>query len=75
MSIMTFEGIVNDGLIKLRNGARLPDNTTVYVIVPNFQIPLQPHVSTPRLANPDQLPDFVMEVFDGPQLTWDEYRP
>lgn len=34
MSVATYEGIVEQGQIKLKNGAHLPDQIKVYVVVP-----------------------------------------
>ena len=38
MSVFTIEGIVNHGQIKLNGDVRLPDNTKVYVVVPDGAI-------------------------------------
>ncbi len=35
MSVMTIEGIVDRGQIRLRGNIQLPDNTKVYVVVPD----------------------------------------
>jgi uncharacterized protein (DUF433 family) len=35
MSLATFEGVVEHGQIKLKNGASLPDKAKVYIVVPN----------------------------------------
>ena len=37
--IATFQGIVEQGHILLPSDVALPENTTVYVIVPNFEAP------------------------------------
>lgn len=34
MSVVTFEGIVTHGQIQLKANLRLPENTRVYVVVP-----------------------------------------
>jgi hypothetical protein len=62
MSVATFEGIVEQGQIKLINGVRLPDNIRVYIIVPELQTTAHPHIYSPRLAHPDEAIDFKMEV-------------
>jgi len=35
MTITTYEGVVEKGKIRLKTGVRLPDNTKVYVVVPD----------------------------------------
>jgi hypothetical protein len=62
MDVATFEGVVEQGQIKLKNGVSLPDKIKVYVIVPDLQITRQPRIHSPRLAYPEQAGDFKMEV-------------
>jgi hypothetical protein len=38
VSIVTIEGVVEHGQIRLKNDVHLPDNTQVYVIVPDMQV-------------------------------------
>ena len=52
MDIVTFEGLVDQGQIRLKNGVQLPDQTRVYVIVPDFQLTPLPELRSPRLAHP-----------------------
>jgi len=69
MSIITFEGTVHDGMIKLADNVRLPDNTKVYIVVPDLneeQAAQQARLYSPRLAHPEQPVDFTMEVIEGP---------
>lgn len=67
MSMTTFEATVAQGQIKLKNGIRLPDNIKVYVIVPDLQISSRPKLFSPRLAHPEQIQDFVLEVTHLPE--------
>jgi len=62
MSIITLEGIVQEGQIRLKSDFRLPDKTKVYVIVPDIQVQKYAHIFSPRLANPEQAIDFKMQV-------------
>ena len=62
MSIVAFEGVVEQGQIKLKTNVRLPENTRVYVIVPEIEIEKVAHVFTPRLASREDARDFEMEV-------------
>lgn len=66
MSITTYEGIVEQGQIILKNGLRLRDKTTVYVVVPDSQTTTHPTIHTPHLTNPKQADDFKMEIEEVP---------
>ncbi len=62
MDVATFEGVVEQGQIRLKNGMSLPDKLKVYVIVPDLQTTRQPQIHSPRLVHPEQASDFKMEV-------------
>jgi hypothetical protein len=64
MSVITFEGVVEQGKIRLKANIQLPDNTKVYVVVPDVQIQQAARVLSPRLAHPEQAADFKMEVIE-----------
>lgn len=64
MSIVTLEGVVEHGKIRLSGGVQLPDNTKVYVVVPGMQIEQIAHIASPRLVHPDQIGDFKLEVIE-----------
>ena len=66
MSVVTFEGIVDDGQIRLKTNIRLPEKTKVYVVVPDIQIEQVAHIFSPRLAHPEQAADFKMEIVEEP---------
>ncbi|MBI5477562.1 MAG: hypothetical protein HY906_01830 [Deltaproteobacteria bacterium] len=66
MSVATFEGVVEDGQIRLESGVRLPDHTRVYVLVPEAGMAQVARVATPRLAHPEQAGDFRMDIVEGP---------
>jgi hypothetical protein len=76
MSFATYQGIVENNQIHLPEGVVLPERATVYVVVPEAtpeppvvvleprkpgQTP--PRIRSPRLAHPEQAPDFVKEVY------------
>jgi hypothetical protein len=69
MSVTTFEGIVENGQIKLPANVRLPENARVYVVVPNTETRKAAYVGTPRLAHPEQAADFRKEII---QVTDDD---
>lgn len=62
MAITTYEGIVEKGKIRLKTGIRLPEKAKVYVIVPDLQVEKTARVMSPRLVNPSQTADFILEV-------------
>jgi hypothetical protein len=64
VTIMTLEGIVEDGQIRLPANIRLPDSTRVYVVVPGIDVTQSARLPTPRLAHPEQANDFVMSVVE-----------
>ncbi len=66
MGIMTLEGVVDNGQIRLTGNIRLPDNTKVYIVVPDFQIEQVARIFSPRLAHPEQAKDFKMKVVGAP---------
>jgi hypothetical protein len=61
MSVVTLEGLVEDGRIRLLDGATLPDKTRVYVLVPGAALQ-PPRLRSPRLADPRQASEFTMRV-------------
>jgi len=64
MSVVTFEGIVEAGQIRLKPDVRLPERTKVYVLVPDIQIEPTGRIASPRLAHREQAADFQMEVIE-----------
>lgn len=64
MGVVTFEGVVEHGQIRLRTDVHLPDKTKVYVVVPGIRIEQVAHIFTPRLAHPEQVVDFEMEIVE-----------
>jgi hypothetical protein len=64
--IVTIEGVVEHGQIRLKNDVHLPDNTKVYVVVPDMQVQQTAYILSPRLAHPEQAADFKLEVIEEP---------
>jgi hypothetical protein len=64
MGIVTYEGIVDHGQIRLKTPVRLPDKTKVYIIVPEIQIEPIARIASPRLVHPEQAADFKLEVIE-----------
>jgi len=63
-SVRTFEGRVEDGQIRLRGNIALPDETRVYVVVPEMADDQPARIRSPRLVHPEQAGDFVKEVLE-----------
>ena len=64
MKVTTFQGVVENGQIRLPAGVRLPDKAKVYVVVPDFEMPPMAYIGSPRLAHPEQATDFKKEVVE-----------
>ncbi len=64
MSVMVLEGYVEDGQIRLRESAELPEKSEVYVVVTDAA-PRASRVWSPRLAEFRQIEQFSMEVTDA----------
>lgn len=64
MEIAAFEGVVVNGEIRLRNNIRLPEQATVYVLVPDLKASTVVHIHSPRLLHPEQAADFQKEVIE-----------
>lgn len=66
MKVTTYEGVVENGRVRLLDEAQIPENATVYVIVPEVDFEVEPrpvsYIASPRLANPEQAKDFVKKV-------------
>ncbi len=61
-AVKTYQGVVDNGIIRLDPEIRLPENLQVFVVVPEIvdERPLQIH--SPRLVHRNQLPGFAKEV-------------
>ena len=66
MSVVTFEGVVDKGQIRLKSQVLLPERTRVYVIIPDVQIEQIAYIFSPRLAHHEQAADFKMEIVEEP---------
>jgi hypothetical protein len=67
MKVTTFEGVVDGSQIRLPAGVRLPDKARVFVVVPDLEIRPVAYIGSPRLAHPEQIPDFNKEVVEENQ--------
>jgi hypothetical protein len=64
MAILTIEGIVENGQIRLRESVTLPEHTKVYVVIPDVETAPQAHVYSPRLVHPEQAADFAKQIIE-----------
>ncbi|MGD9146005.1 MAG: hypothetical protein PVI80_10615 [Anaerolineae bacterium] len=64
MRVATFEGVVEQGRVRLIADTILPENTKVYVIVPSMQSEEMGRIMSPRLALREQAADFKMEIIE-----------
>jgi hypothetical protein len=44
---------------------QLPENTEVYVVIPDFESSPRARVPSPRLVHPEQASDFVKQVVEA----------
>ena len=62
MKVTTFEGIVENGQIRLPANVRLPEKARVYVVIPDAEVEVVAYIGSPRLVHPEQAADFKKEV-------------
>lgn len=65
MSILALEGVVEHGQIRLKTSIHLPEGTKVYVIAPEALADRTVRIFSPRLADPEQVVDFEMEISEA----------
>ena len=65
MAILTFEGTVENGRIRLPDDVTLPEHAKVYVVIPALES-APPAPPSPRLAHPEQAAYFAKEVTEVP---------
>jgi hypothetical protein len=65
MSVTTFEGVVENGRVRLPEGVVLPEQQTVFVVVPDTSPLSTKKLPGVRLTNPDDAAKFEMKVSWG----------
>jgi hypothetical protein len=68
MSVTTFEGVIENGRVRLPEGVVIPEKQTVFVVVPDPVQPMTRTIPSVRLADPDDAAKFEMKV------TWEDVR-
>jgi hypothetical protein len=66
MAIQALEGVVENGRIRLDDDVTLPEQTRVYVIIPELKSGRPARIMSPRLANPEQAAYFVKALVVQP---------
>ncbi len=64
MAVVTLEGVIENGQIRLPAYFHLPDKTKVYVLIPDFEAKPVARIPSPRLLHPEQAADFKKEVVE-----------
>lgn len=62
MPVLTLEGVVEHGQLKLTTRVPLPDNTKVSVVISDLQHEPRARLVSPRLVHPEQIAECQMEV-------------
>jgi hypothetical protein len=63
--LTTYEGVVENGHVTLPPNVAIPDQTRVYVLVPDVETQRTFYVRSPRLVHPEQAKDFEMKVIEN----------
>jgi hypothetical protein len=63
MEVTTFEGIVENGQIRLTDDIKLPEMSKVYIVVPNLERKTA-KIMSPRLLDKERLVDFEREIVE-----------
>jgi hypothetical protein len=64
MAILGFECIIENGQVRLPDASALPEQTEVYVILPDLQRERPARIWSPRLAHREQVADFVHQIVE-----------
>lgn len=64
MKVTTYEGIVENGHIRLPANVVLPEQARVYVVIPQLEAEAIAYIGSPRLVHPEQMRDFQKEVIE-----------
>jgi len=62
--LATYEGVVENGHVRLPPDVDIPDETRVYVLVPDVDTQRTLQILSPRLVDRAQAKDFVKEVIE-----------
>jgi hypothetical protein len=65
MSVLTLEGTVENGQIRLQGDVHLPEKTRVFIVVPGMHVLKEARLYSPRLAYPEQAADFKLQIIES----------
>ena len=65
MSVTMFEGVIENGRVRLPEGVILPERQTVFVVVPDAAATPAGRLPGARLADPNDATKFDMKVLWG----------
>jgi hypothetical protein len=66
MTNIVLEGVIEHGELKLTAPVPLPDHTKVSVVISDLRHEPSARLVSPRLAHPEQVADFQMEISEDP---------
>ncbi len=66
MAILTLEGVVENGQVRLPDEVALPEHAKVYVVIPTMESARPVRIYSPRLAHPEQVAYFAKQVLEVP---------
>jgi hypothetical protein len=66
MNVITYEGFVENGFVRLQDRVHIPDNTKVHVDVPSSGSARLARITSPSLIHPEQAAEFVKVVEEVP---------
>lgn len=65
MSILTLEGVIENGQIRLPADIHLPEKARVFIVIPDAPPTKKAHLYSPRLTHLKQVADFKLEVIEA----------
>ena len=63
--VETYEGVVENGQIRLPPSLCLSEKAKVYIVVPSIETLHGGFIRSPRLAHPEQAAAFKKEIIEG----------
>jgi hypothetical protein len=67
MKIVAYEGVVENGCVRVLGNVSLPEKAKAYIVLPDtYEVELPPvaHIRSPRLADPSQADLFKSKVVE-----------
>ena len=62
MSVLTLEGVVENGQIRVHSNIPLPEHARVFIVIPDVLAKQGAHLYSPRLVLREQAADFKLDV-------------